>query len=52
MEAPTINGEGLIFDLSGDPVVNKSMITSTDIKATYGIVHVVDTVLVPSDLAL
>lgn len=52
MKAPTVNGEELMFDLSGDPMVNKSMITSTDIEATNGVVHVIDTVLVPSNFAL
>ena len=52
MTAPTVNGEELTFDLSGDPMVNKSMITQTDIEATNGVVHVIDTVLVPSDFTL
>jgi len=33
-------------------MVNKSMITTTDIEATNGVVHVIDTVLVPSDFML
>lgn len=33
-------------------MVNKSMITQTDIEATNGVVHVIDTVLVPSDFTL
>ncbi|SEK93618.1 LPXTG-motif cell wall anchor domain-containing protein [Carnobacterium iners] len=52
MTAPTVNGEELTFDLSADPMVNKSMITTTDIEATNGVVHVIDTVLVPSNFAL
>ncbi|MEK6190411.1 MAG: fasciclin domain-containing protein [Carnobacterium alterfunditum] len=52
MTAPTVNGEELMFDLSADPMVNKSMITQTDIEATNGVVHVIDTVLVPSDFTL
>ncbi|WP_414839703.1 fasciclin domain-containing protein [Carnobacterium sp. TMP28] len=52
MKAPTVNGEELTFDLSADPMVNKSMITTTDIEATNGVVHVIDTVLVPSNFAL
>lgn len=52
MEAETVNGEKLMFDLSGDPMVNESMITSTDMEATNGVVHVIDTVLVPSDFEL
>lgn len=52
MKAETVNGEELMFDLSGDPMVNKSMITKTDIEATNGVVHSIDTVLVPSDFEL
>ncbi|SIN88727.1 Uncaracterized surface protein containing fasciclin (FAS1) repeats [Carnobacterium alterfunditum] len=52
MKAETVNGEELMFDLSGDPMVNKSMITQTDIEATNGVVHSIDTVLVPSDFEL
>lgn len=52
MEAETVNGEKLMFDLSGDPMVNESMITSTDMEATNGVIHEIDTVLVPSDFEL
>lgn len=52
MEAATVNGQELTFDLSGDPMVNQSMITQTDIEATNGVVHVIDSVLVPSDFTL
>ena len=52
MTAETVNGEELTFDLSGDPMVNDSMITSTDIEASNGIIHVIDTVLVPSGFEL
>lgn len=52
MEAATVNGQELMFDLSGDPMVNQSMITQTDIEATNGVVHVIDSVLVPSDFML
>ena len=52
MTAETVNGEELTFDLSGDPMVNESMITTTDIEASNGVVHVIDTVLVPSDFEL
>ncbi|MDN6627002.1 MAG: fasciclin domain-containing protein [Pisciglobus halotolerans] len=52
MMAETVNGEEVKFDLSGDPMINQSMITDTDIEATNGVVHVIDTVLVPSDFKL
>lgn len=51
-KAATVNGEEVTFDLSGDPMVNDAKITSTDIDATNGVVHVIDTVLVPSNFKL
>lgn len=52
MEAETVNGKELMLDLSGDPMVNDAMITTTDLEATNGVVHVIDKVLVPSDFEL
>ncbi len=33
-------------------MVNKSNITTTDIEATNGVIHVIDTVMVPSNFKL
>jgi uncharacterized surface protein with fasciclin (FAS1) repeats len=52
LEAETVNGETVVFDLSGDPMVNESNIVDTDIEATNGVIHVIDSVLVPSDFTL
>lgn len=52
MTADTVNGEELTFDLSGDPMVNDAMIITTDIEASNGVIHAIDTVLVPSDFEL
>lgn len=52
MTATTVNGESVTFDLSGDPMVNQSMITTTDIEATNGVVHGIDTILAPSNFSL
>ena len=52
MTAETLNGESVTFDLSGDPMVNESTITATDVGATNGVIHVIDTVLVPKDFTL
>ncbi|SFC33648.1 Uncaracterized surface protein containing fasciclin (FAS1) repeats [Alkalibacterium subtropicum] len=52
MTAETVNGEEVTFDLSGDPMVNESTIITTDIEASNGVVHAIDTVLVPSDFEL
>lgn len=53
LEAETVNGETVTFDLSGDtPMVNESGIIDTDIEASNGVIHVIDTVLVPSNFTL
>ncbi|SFC52295.1 Uncaracterized surface protein containing fasciclin (FAS1) repeats [Alkalibacterium subtropicum] len=52
LEAETVNGETVTFDLSGDPMVNDSMIVDTDIEASNGVIHVIDTVLVPEGFEL
>ncbi|UJF16719.1 fasciclin domain-containing protein [Jeotgalibaca sp. MA1X17-3] len=52
MEAETVNGQEVTFDLSGNPMVNDAMIITTDFEATNGVVHTIDTVLVPSDFEL
>lgn len=52
MAAATVNGEEVVFDLSGDPMVNKAMITATDIEATNGVIHVIDSILVPTNFTL
>jgi len=50
--APTLNGESLTFDLSSGVKVNKSNVTLADLMASNGVVHVIDSVLVPSDFTL
>ncbi|MFH5837233.1 fasciclin domain-containing protein [Proteiniclasticum sp. C24MP] len=52
LEADTVNGGTVKFDLSGDPKVNDSNITAVDIEATNGVIHVIDTVLVPENFTL
>jgi len=45
----TVNGQDLIFSVSGDVVmVNGATIIATDVLATNGVIHVIDTVLLPS----
>lgn len=50
--APTLNGETIVFDLSNGVKVNKSNVISADIEASNGVIHVVDSVLVPSNFTL
>lgn len=52
MEAATVNGEAVSFDLTGDPMVNMSNIITTDLEATNGVVHAIDTVLIPDGFEL
>jgi len=46
---PTVNGQSLAVSTSGGPKVNDSAITSTDIRARNGVIHVIDTVLIPQN---
>lgn len=45
---PTVNGQSLTISSSGGPKVNDSGITATDIRARNGVIHVIDTVLLPN----
>ena len=50
MIAPTLNGdETLTVDLSDGVKINTSTVTLADLDATNGVIHVIDTVLVPSN---
>ncbi len=47
------NGQALSVNLKdGKPYINDSAITATDILASNGVVHVIDTVLIPPGLTL
>lgn len=45
--ADTVNGKALTIDTSKGVKVNDSMVTATDIAASNGVIHVVDTVILP-----
>ena len=49
LEAATLNGEKVKFDLSSGVKVNQSSVTAADIEAGNGVIHVIDTVLVPQN---
>ena len=50
---PTVNGESVKISVSGGIVaVNASNLVKTDILATNGVIHVIDTVLLPANLQL
>jgi uncharacterized surface protein with fasciclin (FAS1) repeats len=47
-EAKTVNGKMIEIEVKGDAVmVNEAKVTKTDIGASNGVVHVIDTVLLP-----
>ena len=48
-KAPTANKKTLAVSIKGDTVyIDKSKVTVTDLEAGNGIIHVVDTVLIPN----
>lgn len=49
LKAPTLNGEELMFDLKDGVKVNTSSVVAADIESENGVVHVIDSVLVPSN---
>ena len=47
--APTVEGSELAVDASSGSVkVNNATVTQTDVEADNGVIHVIDTVLIPS----
>jgi len=52
MKAPTLNGESLTIDLTNGVKVNGSTVVTADIEASNGVIHVIDTVLVPAGFKL
>ena len=47
-EAKTVNGANITVKVDGDTVmINDAKVTTADIKASNGVIHVIDTVLLP-----
>ena len=46
-DAPTVNGKPLKITTEQGVMVNDAKVTATDIKATNGVIHVIDSVLLP-----
>jgi transforming growth factor-beta-induced protein len=51
-DVPTLNGENVTIDLSNGVMVNDATVTGADVLATNGVIHVINKVLVPSNLVL
>jgi uncharacterized surface protein with fasciclin (FAS1) repeats len=45
--ATTVNGKAVAIDASNGVKVNDATVTATDIAASNGVIHVIDTVLLP-----
>lgn len=52
MTAKTLNGEMITVDLTDGVKINTSSVVTADIMATNGVIHVIDTVLVPQAFQL
>ena len=49
MTAATVNGRSLAFTVNGTVMVNGATVTTPDVMTSNGIIHVIDTVLTPTD---
>jgi uncharacterized surface protein with fasciclin (FAS1) repeats len=48
-EAKTVNGKTLTVNTSGSGVmINEAKVTATDIAASNGVIHVIDSVILPA----
>jgi uncharacterized surface protein with fasciclin (FAS1) repeats len=52
LSAGTLSGQSITFDLSDGVKANASTVIAADIGATNGVIHVIDSVLVPSGFTL
>ena len=46
-DAPTVNGKPIKVTTDNGVMVKDAKVTATDIKASNGVIHVIDTVLMP-----
>ena len=50
LEAATAQGESVVFSLADGAKVNDANIVATDIEASNGVIHVIDTVILPPSI--
>jgi uncharacterized surface protein with fasciclin (FAS1) repeats len=46
-EVTAVNGDALTIDLGNGVMINDATVTAADIQASNGVIHVIDTVLMP-----
>jgi transforming growth factor-beta-induced protein len=51
-EAKTVQGQSVKIDVSSGVTVDGARVVKTDVPATNGVIHVIDTVLLPRDVKL
>jgi len=49
MEARTVQGDTVTIDLDNGVMVEEATVVSADIEASNGVIHVIDTVILPGD---
>lgn len=49
MMAPTVNGKEITITLEGGPKVNGAVISAPDVAASNGVIHVIDSVILPPE---
>lgn len=49
MEATTVQGSTVTIDLDNGVMVEEATVTTADIEASNGVIHVIDTVILPND---
>lgn len=47
MKAPTVEGAEITIDLDNGPMVNDAKVTTADVAASNGVIHVIDKVIMP-----
>ena len=52
MEAATVNGQNITVNLEDGVFINESEVIIPDLEATNGVIHVIDTVLIPEGFEL
>ncbi|MCY7348348.1 MAG: fasciclin domain-containing protein [Pyrinomonadaceae bacterium] len=50
-EAATVNGQKIKIDATNGVKINDATVTTADVEASNGVIHIIDTVLMPSAAA-